>query len=720
MNEKPRKRSKREIKVFDNLLRVTYEFIKGKHYSPLSRSSLIERLQIHPEHLAIFDQVLQNLDEEGKVHMKETKYHPKRELQRGESVLRGLLRVHARGFGFVEIDDELSPDIFIPKPYMDDAIDGDIVDVLIDPSSFSAKGPEGKIVAVAERTRKNIVGTVVDISHGKISAYSQLLGLDSPCFVEAAGQPIAIGDRLLLEVTEWGSKQKPTRTKIVQNLGSIRDPAQDTIVALFEYDIRQDFPEEALREAMACGTKVHPKELVDRLDLRDQETVTIDPDTAKDFDDALSVERRGSGFRLWVHIADVAHYVQPGSHLDQEARLRCNSTYFPNICIPMLPHELSSNLCSLKEGVARLTMSVILDIDSSGAVSCVDITRSVIKSAKRFTYKIAKEVIDGIQKSAHRDMLLLMCELAGLLKIRRKERGSVELNMPELAIIVDEKGVPKGTEFIPYDITHQMVEEFMLLANEAVAKHLSKQGKELTFRVHEEPDKESIAEFAALAEAFGYKISPNPTPREIQEFFSGLEGSPFIQYLSTCYIRSMRLAVYSSDNIGHYGLSLEHYCHFTSPIRRYVDLIAQRLLTGETYDKKALDRICKTASERERISAKAEGSVLQLKKLRLCQQFIHETPNRQFEAVVTRIKPFGIFFDIIDIAFEGFLHISELENDYFIYDDERRLLVGQRSGNTYRAADLITIQIRDINFVMQSARFELVCHAAKKIKRRHG
>jgi ribonuclease R len=720
MKKQPRKRSKREIKLFENLLRVTYEFIKGKHYNPLTRTSLVERLRIHPDHLAIFDQVLKSLHEEGKVNMREKKYHPELELAATEKLVRGTLRVHPRGFGFVELDDAGEADIFIPKPYMADALDGDSVEVIIDTSAISPKGPEGKIYAVCERARKTLVGTVIEISGGKISVYSQLLGPDAICFVEAGSESVKRGDRLLLNVIEWGTKKKPTRTTILQRLGNISDPAADIRVALYEYDIRQDFPEEALAEAKGAGSRVLPKEIEGRLDLREQECMTIDPDTAKDYDDALSVERKGDGYKLFVHIADVAHYVKAGGALDREARLRCNSTYFPNFCMPMLPHELSSNLCSLKEGVARLTITVILDIDKTGSVTNIDIARSVIKSSKRFTYKIAKAVIDGTHPSIHQDMLLLMTELARILKARRRERGSIELNMPEMAIIVDEKGVPQGTELIPYDITHQMVEEFMLLANEAVAKHLSELGKELTFRVHEEPDPESIREFAALAEAFGYKIAPEPTPAQIQEFFSQIEGSPCVQYLSTCYIRSMRLASYSADNIGHYGLSLEHYCHFTSPIRRYVDLIAERLLFEETYDRKELDAICKRASERERISAKAESSLLTLKKLRLCQRYMNDEPGREFEATITRIKPFGLFFDIVDLALEGFLHISELENDYFIFDEERRLLIGEHNGSSYRAADSITVRVREINLVMQSIRFELVRHARRKIQRRHG
>jgi ribonuclease R len=275
--------------------------------------------------------------------------------------------------------------------------------------------------------------------------------------------------------------------------------------------------------------------------------------------------------------------------------------------------------------------------------------------------------------------------------------------------------MPTGTEIVHYDITHQMVEEFMLLANETVAKHLAKQGKELTYRIHEEPAKESLREFAALVEAFGYKLSQDPTPQEIQQFFVSIEDSPFIQYLSTCYIRSMRLACYSADNIGHYGLSLEHYCHFTSPIRRYVDTVAHRLLFEKGYDKKIIEQICIDASERERISARAENSVKQLKKLRLIDHWLKEDQYRQFEAVVTRVKPFGIYFDILELMYEGFLHISELDNDYFVFDDKRLLLFGRHNGFTYRAGDTLHVLCKRIDFILQEATWELVNTSSKKV-----
>jgi ribonuclease R len=717
MSPKHKKMKSSREKVFENLLRVTYEYIKGKHYIPITRTSLIDKLRILPEHLAIFDRVLKSLRAEGKVRVAEEKYHIPYELNPGEKCFRGQLKVHPRGFGFVEVSGEDVPDIFIPKPYIGIAIDGDVVDCIVDTTAISKKGPEGKIITIVERERKTLVGIVTRIEQNKAYCFSFLLGeksfavLDLSDLGESNG--IEEGDRLLLDVIEWGTTKEPTKVSIKERLGSIDDASKDTIVALFEHEIRQDFPTEVLEQAVTFGSKVNPKEFEDRVDLRDSECFTIDPDTAKDYDDAISLKRTKNGYELGVHIADVAHYVEPGSPLDHEARLRGNSTYLPGLCVPMLPSSLSNELCSLKEGVCRLVVSVFMNYDKTGAMHDYKIVRSVIKSQKRFTYKMAKQVLDGTLKSKHKDTLDLCVELCGLLKKRRKERGSVELYLPEFVIKLDDHGEPIGVEILPYDITHQLIEEFMLQANETVARSLQSRGKELAWRVHEEPAKESIREFSSLAHAFGYKIAPNPTAQDIQKFFASIEEDPFSQYLATFYIRSMRLACYSVDNIGHYGLSLEHYCHFTSPIRRYVDLIAQRLLFETTYDKETLHHIATSASERERISAKAESSVLYLKKLRLLKKMAEKEHRRQFEAVLTRVKHYGIYFDMLDLLFEGFLHISELENDYFIFDENRLLLVGRHKGATYRAGDSLSVMVKYVDLIAREAGFELVCHHKK-------
>ena len=451
-----------------------------------------------------------------------------------------------------------------------------------------------------------------------------------------------------------------------------------------EYGIRSDFQKRVIKEAKNYGTSVSRTDIAQREDLRDWEIFTIDPDTAKDFDDALSLAKDKKGhYHLGVHIADVSHYVTPGSALDTEAALRCNSTYFPGTCLPMLPSVLSDNLCSLKEKVNRLTVSVLVEFDPEGNQVKYRIARTVIRSAKRFTYREAKEVLDRKKKSKHAKTLDLMVELCQLLKRKRYDRGSIEFAIPDLVIIVDEKGVPLRTDYVEYDITHQLVEEYMLKANELVATHITNQGKLVAYRIHDEPSEENMKEFATLARAFGYELPDRPTQAQLQKMFDEALQTPQGQHLASSFIRRMRLAVYSADNIGHYGLALTHYCHFTSPIRRYVDLVAHRIIFGDTPDQQMLDSISKMCSERERISAKAENSVSLLKKLRLLKSLKEEDPYKEYEAIITRVKPHGLTFEVLEMMTEGFLHVSELENDYYVFEEREMRLRGRHTGGLF-------------------------------------
>lgn len=704
------KKSTRQERLFQNLLKVTYEYIKGKHYSPHTKELLIERLKIHPEHLGVFETVLKDLRESGKVQESGERFLPFEEgVKEKSKVSRGSLTVHPRGFGFVATEDFPETDIFIPKPYMNDAIDGDTVEVLVNLETISEKGPEGRILSVLSRKRTQLVGTISTVRGKTALAFCQLLGEKHQVIVQNA-KSLTIGDRVLLDVTEWGTKQESTVTELAKMIGHISDPTTDIPAAILEHEIREHFPKAVVDEALAYGSRVTKSDLVGREDLRDIECFTIDPDTAKDYDDAISLERTSFGYRMGVHIADVSHYVKAGSHLDQEAQLRCNSTYFPGKCVPMLPSQLSDNLCSLREGVFRLTVTAFIDLDHTGTTIKSRVAKSVIKSKKRFTYKQVKKILDGTLDSPHKPALLEMVKVCNLLKEKRAERGSVQLYMPELVVRVDEKGTPLDTEIVEYDITHQLVEEFMLKANEVVAETLTKQGKNAGFRVHEEPAKESLREFSALAGAFGYHLSEDPTPQEIQAFFSDMEPNTVSQYLATCYIRSMRLACYSPDNIGHYGLSLEHYTHFTSPIRRYVDTIIHRLLFEENLEREAIVLICKAASDRERVSAKAEGNVILMKKLRLLDLLCAREKYRQFEAVVTRVKPFGIYFDVLELMLEGFLHVSELEDDFFDYREAEMMLLGRHQGLRYKAGDRLHVMMKHIDLIQRECSWQLVTH----------
>ena len=699
----------KEDRLFENFSKVAYSFIKGKQYTPLSKETLIQRLCISPSNVPIFERALCSLEHDGKIIRKDDVYCQNVvdsfHLEPGEIIIQGSLSVHPRGFGFVEQKDD---DIFIPKPLMLNALDGDIVEVAVNTLSVSEKGPEGRILRIIERKRSQLVGVVTSISESSLHLFSTMLGEHHDVHYEDHQKRVLrVGDRVVFNVSSWGEKGKPTIGSLAECIGHVTDAKSDLPYLLKSSDIPVEFPPEVIQEATRFGNKVLKKDLAGRTDLRDLECFTIDPDTAKDFDDALSLEQTPSGFRLGVHIADVSHYVKEGSFLDKEAHKRCNSTYFPNHCIPMLPKELSECLCSLKPHVNRLTVSVFFEIENDGIVKSWNIVRSVIKSKKRFTYKEVKAILDGKKKSPFAQKLHLMEKLCRLLQKQRQDRSSVQLFLPELIVKLNENEEPTGTETIAYDISHQLVEECMLKANEIVAFELAHRGKDLTYRVHEEPTPESLRDFASLVSAFGYQIPQDPSSYDIQRFFLEIENSRHAPFLSLCYIRSMRLACYSADNIGHYGLGLEHYCHFTSPIRRYVDTIIHRLLFEKGPSRQEIEEICEKASEKERASARAEGSLITIKKLRLLHEWYKKTPKKVYQAIITRVKPFGIFFDITDLMLEGFLHISELGDDYYLFDEATSHLTGKYEGFVYGCGEKILVSCRNVDLLLQETSWVL-------------
>jgi ribonuclease R len=693
---------KKANRLKENLSRTLLQYVQGKRYEPMSPEELHEELSIAPVHTELFHELVQELIA-----------HKQLSLVRGRvsmaaaaaQLATGTISVHPKGFAFVKTGD--GPDVFIPKHLVRDAVDGDLVEVDV-ASEVSAKGPEGAVVSIIKRSRTHLAGTVVEVLEKNYKVYAPLLGKEKSVLVRSK-TPLEVGDRIICKVVKWQTDRESVEGELTRRFGHISDPLIDIDAAIEEFELPTSFTQETLEEAKAYGKKVTNKDVAERLDLTEDETVTIDPDTAKDYDDAISLTLDEKGhFHLGVHIADVAHYVKAGSHLDRDAYLRSNSTYFPGRCVPMLPEELSNELCSLKANVKRLTMSVLAEFDPKGNLISHKITRSIIKSQKRFTYKEALEVIEGRKKSVHAPLLQRMVTLCHLLKKKRFDRGSIEFSMPDNVLIINEKGMPEGMERVEYDITHQMIEEFMLKANELVALHLSKHTQQLIYRIHEAPTPESFEEFYTFARSMGFQVPPNPNSQDIQELFHKAKDSPLLPQLSIRFIRSMRLAQYSADNIGHYGLALEHYCHFTSPIRRYTDLIIQRLLTNELPEGFDLPAAALACSTKERLSFKAESSVVTLKKLRLANLHFQDDPTRIYRAIITRIKPFALFFEVPDFDIEGTLHISEIGNDYYEFNPRTLTMRGSRTGKTYTSGQQIDVRIDKIDFILQENKWSLI------------
>jgi ribonuclease R len=699
-----KKRSKAtQPKITKNLISTALQFINGRRYTPMTAEELSQQLDIAEEHQELFLEILEGLVAAGTLTSLKNRFSLP---QKSQMLVTGTISVHHKGFGFVKAPE--GPDIFIPKHLTREAVDGDTVEIEV-ASVVSAKGPEGAVIAVLKRSRTHLAGIVLEKAKGHFTAYSPLLGKTKLITVKAKPGAIKEGDRIICKILHWRNDFDQVEAELTRCIGHISDPSIDIACAIEEFELPNDFTAEAREEAKSFSKRVSKAEVESRLNLTQDECVTIDPDTAKDFDDAISLTKDDKGhYHLGVHIADVAHYVKPGSHLERDAFLRCNSTYFPGRCVPMLPEELSNELCSLKPNVNRLTMSVLATFDASGSLLHYKIARSIIKSQKRFTYKEALEVITGKRKSPHAPLLNRMTEFCNVLKKKRFERGSIDFAMPENVIIIDESGAPQRIERIEYDITHQMIEEFMLKANELTAMHLAGQKKTLIYRIHEEPAEESYQDFYSLARSLGFLLPAKPNHLDIQTLFQTAKDSPFLHQLSVAFIRSMKLAQYSPDNIGHYGLALEHYCHFTSPIRRYTDLIIQRLLMNELPGETDLEVVAHACSEKERISFKAENSVRHLKKLRLADTYFKEDPTKIYPAVITKIKPFALFFEVSAFDIEASLHVSQLGNDFFEFNSPRLSFRGTRTGLTYTAGQQIHVRLDRINFILQETEWSLV------------
>lgn len=721
---------------YQNLKKKILKHLKDKHYKPLNTKNLLQNLEIPVEFQQVGEKALASLQEEGILHMKGHKWSvinqnrskknepPRSKDLSSKEIFQGSIKIHPKGFGFVKTKEtnRYREDIFIPRRLTEGAIDGDEVRIEVEPI-LTEKGPEGKVVSILQRKHTHLVGTIYRSGHsGSFEVYSLLLGLDKLISVPN-DKKYKIGDKVEVLIHHWGHEKSGPQGRITKKLGTISDYSADISVSIHEFGLTEKFPSFVTKQAVKWGNQVSTKELKNRVDFSQIITFTIDPETAKDFDDALSITKDQKGnYHLGVHIADVAHYVPEGSKLDVEAFHRGNSTYFPGFCLPMLPPELSDNLCSLKPEVVRLTISVSMILDPEGELLSYQIDRSFIRSSKRFTYEEAKMVLDKKTSSPYEESLKLLVELCLLLKKKRYDRGSIDFSLPELIVLVDQKGKPYGTKRVEYDITHQLVEEFMLKANEVVAKHLVKQGKPVLFRIHEEPSNEDFSQFYTIAAVLGHPLSAKPSQKELQAFFEKVQATPYAQQLAVSFIRSLKAARYSPENCGHYGLALENYCHFTSPIRRYIDLVIQRLLFNEASPQLNYEQIAQHCSEKERISFKAESNVKLLKKLRLLDQWKTTKEKTSFNAFIVKVKPFGISFEIEELALEGFLHISELENDYFTFDEAHNALVGQSTKISHHLGKIIQVKPINIDLIILQVQWELAIpekqRRPKKTKRR--
>src|SRR5213596_1364792 len=630
-----------------------------KNYRPLNKIDIARELDLTGTERVALRKSLRELERAGDIaRIRKNRYV----LPAEADLLTGKLSIHQAGYGFLIPETPGQPDIFIAAENIGTAMHGDRVVARIsrDAPYDRIKGRrEGRVIRILERAHDTIVGT---LQHSRNFYY---VVPDDPRLVhdvyvgsakDRRSQTAAIvGDKVVVHLESWESRHVNPEGEIVEVLGPASAPGIDMLSIIRKYHLPAEFPKDVLDQAERISERINARQLEGREDLRKDFIVTIDPDDARDFDDAIQVEKTNTGWRLGVHIADVAGYVEPGSALDREARRRGNSVYLPDRVIPMLPERLSNGVCSLNPGVDRLTHSVFIHFDKHGVVKSARFARSVIRSAHRLTYKQAYAILTSPPQDRLGERLHLAWELAALLRRKRFQHGSLDLDFPEVKVWVDNNGRPVRLERVENDESHQLIEEFMLAANEAVARELKKRAIPTIYRVHENPDLEKLAEYREFVLSFNYKVGDLSHRAEVQRLLAEIRGKPEEQALKIGLLKSLKRARYAPQPLGHYGLAKTNYLHFTSPIRRYADLVVHRALGSDTAARRSyhmgmaeIASIAERISTTERNAADAEIDATQMKKLEFFQRQLAGRNPQIFSATVVDVRNYGLMVELPD------------------------------------------------------------------------
>lgn len=700
------------------LLEQRKQVIEGlmneKQYVPMKIKELAMILQVPKENREELQEVLDELIRDGKIEVSKRGKYRIAEMP----LLTGKLAGNARGFGFVEVEGQ-EEDIFISEQNMGNAVHGDTVQISLLPEK-TGKRREGIVVKVLAHEVTELVGTYQKSrNYGFVVPDNRKFTGDIFIPVERSRGAVN-GHKVVVELTDYGSESKKPEGRIKEIIGHINDPGTDILSIIYGYDIPMEFPEKVLNQAERTACEVSEADRAGRLDLRDWQTVTIDGEDAKDLDDAISLTKEGEIYHLGVHIADVANYVQENSALDREALKRGTSVYLVDRVIPMLPHRLSNGICSLNQGTDRLALSCLMDVDAKGNVISHRLAETVICVDRRMSYTSVKKILEGDEEESREytelvPMFRLMEELAGVLRSRRKKRGSIDFDFPESKILLDGQGHP--VEIRPYDknVATKIIEDFMLLANETVAEDFYWQELPFVYRTHENPDPEKIQQLAMFINNFGYSIKNSRDeihPKELQKLLARIEDSPEEALISRLTLRSMKRAQYTVECTGHFGLAAKYYCHFTSPIRRYPDLQIHRIiketLRGRMNEGRIshyngiLPEVAAHASQTERRADEAERDVEKMKKA----EYMEKHTGECYEGVISGITNWGFYVELAN-TIEGMVHVANLYDDRYYYREESFDMVGADTGRVYKLGQKVKIRVlgadkrsSEINFEM--------------------
>ncbi|MCP4365528.1 MAG: ribonuclease R [Planctomycetes bacterium] len=708
------------------------KFLKKRRYAPMNAEELARNLNVPEEEAKGFRRLLRNLELQGEiVQIKQKQYA----IPSKVNLMVGRLTCNPRGFGFVVPVKDVCPDVYVGEEEMGEAMHGDTVVVRLPKATApwtSRRGRgrgrggdrkhkrpgSGQIVNVLDHVNETVIGTFNRTKRlGYVAPDNPRLFRDI-YVVDDDLEGTKVGLKVLVKVTQWPSRHLAPEGVIVEVLGQDGDPAVDVLSIIHQYQLPNEFRHDIRDEASSIAKKIPPAEPRHRLNLKKERIITIDPDDARDFDDAVSIEKgRDGNWRLGVHVADVSYYVRPGTELDEEARKRGTSVYLPGQVIPMLPTALSEGVCSLMEGQDRLTKSVLMEYSADGKFLSSEIRHSIINVKKRFTYKESGLILSGDRTSAAsvtedlRKMHVLMAELASLLTSKRLERGALELDLPEVSLRLDDRGGVAGTERVERDQSHKIIEEFMLAANEAVARFMHQKKLPCFYRIHQEPDPEEIRDFIAFVEELeGVKINTS-RKGDLQRFLNSLQGKPESYTVNLALLRSLKRAEYSGVWGPHFGLAAEHYAHFTSPIRRYPDLMVHRVLDEYLTDRRSPDKIWGRWEENleawsdhcsftERRAEEAEREITKLKLIR----HLEDRTEEVMDGVITGVEEFGLFVQLNEFLLDGLIHIRNLADDFYKLDRKRMALVGKQ-GNVFRIGNKIKVKIERIDIMKREIDF---------------